>query len=231
VASLASRLPSPVPPPGTRLALRFPVQGGHNGDESPLIAGPDAIDRRAPHRPRLALDMERRFDFEFERADEHLEQADAGFAGQIPANHRLPGIAFIASGLLGYDMLLLEFPIRPPSAAGAIEVHRLGKELVAVLGGAIDVDRFKRLASGFFFVMRSALLTASLSLFIGFMAQRSAGGDGFGLRTSLLQIGRRVVRNRACVIGIVVCAHAASPSFDFSKAAMARVSASTRSCR
>ena len=131
----------PIPLAGSRFTSLFPSQGGHDGGEASLIGGPYAIVGGAAHRPRLTLFVGRRLDLVLERADEHLQQAHPGLAGEVVADDGFPRIAFIAGGLLGHGVFKLEFSIRPPSAAGAIEVHRFGEELVAVVVEAVDIDR------------------------------------------------------------------------------------------
>src|SRR5262245_23524702 len=141
MASQTSHSPFPNPSARARLALLFPAQGGHNGSKAPLIAGPYAIARRSAHWPRLTLVVGRWLHLVLERADEHLQQAHAGLAGQILANNGFPWIALITGGLLWHGVFKLEVSIRPPHPARAVERDRFGEELVAVFGETIDVDR------------------------------------------------------------------------------------------
>ena len=58
----------PIALASSRFTSLFPSQGGHDGGEASLIAGPYAIVGGAAHWPRLALFVGRWFDLVLERA-------------------------------------------------------------------------------------------------------------------------------------------------------------------
>jgi len=71
-------------------------------------------------------------------ADRHL----------VPGDDEIPDVVFPAIGfeprfLLALDVFRFEDAIWPPRLAQPVKVDGLGKQLIAILGQAVDIDRFR----------------------------------------------------------------------------------------
>src|SRR5262249_49137646 len=112
------------PPSSVHIALAPPPpERGQHGGDAPGVSGPEAVDL-----------------FEIERRFGDLQDRCAADGNEKLGDGLFPRIAFIAGGLLVFDVLLLEFAIRPPVLASAIERDSLGEELVAILRQRLDID-------------------------------------------------------------------------------------------
>src|SRR5262245_44035408 len=103
------------PPSAAATTVGLPAERRQHGADPALVAGAKALHPKAEG-------------ISGNQADRRLLEVH-----EVLANRLLPGVAFVARGLLRRDVFGLEFAIRPPRLTGSVASDGLGKELIAIL--------------------------------------------------------------------------------------------------